>query len=165
MEIDVQAYYEKYSPMVYRRCKQLLKHEDDALDALQDVFIKLMNNKHKLKGTYPSSLLYVIATNTCLNKIRWKKRQSEHSEGEFIENMHLSYDEGFDQVEAKMMTSLILETESESTRNICFMYYADDMTLEEIGRAVGMSVSGVRKRLLTFQKRAKTMLENEGKNG
>ncbi|MDR2900848.1 MAG: sigma-70 family RNA polymerase sigma factor [Treponema sp.] len=164
MEIDIQAYYEKYSPMVYRRCKQLLKHEDDALDALQDVFIKLMNNKHKLKGTYPSSLLYVIATNTCLNKIRWKKRQNEHSEGEFIENMHLSYDQGFDQVEAKMLTKAILETESESTRSICFMYYADDMTLEEIGQAVGMSISGVRKRLLAFQKRAKITLE-EGKNG
>jgi RNA polymerase sigma-70 factor (ECF subfamily) len=158
VEIDIRSYYEKYSPMVYRRCKQLLKHEDDALDALQDVFIKLMNNKHKLEGTFPSSLLYVIATNTCLNKIRWQKRQSAHGGGEFIEDMHLSYDQGFDQVEAKMMINLILETESESTRNICFMYYADDMTLEEIGHAVGMSISGVRKRLLTFQKRAKTKL-------
>jgi RNA polymerase sigma-70 factor (ECF subfamily) len=161
VEIDIKAYYEKYGPMVYRRCKQLLKHEDDAMDAMQDVFIKLINNKHTLKGEYPSSLLYVIATNTCLNKIRWKKRQTEHSDGEFIENMHLSYDKGFDHVEAKMLTSLILETESESTRNICFMYYADDMTLEEIGQAVGMSISGVRKRLLAFQKRAKITLEEE----
>jgi RNA polymerase sigma-70 factor (ECF subfamily) len=165
VEIDIRSYYEKYSPMVYRRCKQLLKHEEDAMDALQDVFIKLMNNKHKLKGTYPSSLLYVIATNTCLNKLRWKKRQAEHSDGEFIENMHLTYDKGFDQVEAQMMIGLILETESESTRNICFMYYSDNMTLEEIGQAVEMSISGVRKRLLTFQKRAKILLEKEGKNG
>ena len=164
MDIDIQAYYEKYGPMVYRRCKQLLKHEDDALDALQDVFIKLINNKHKLKGNFPSSLLYVIATNTCLNKIRWQKRQTQHSEGEFVENMYLSYDQGFDHVEAKMMISLILETESESTQSICFMYYADDMTLEEIGQTMGMSISGVRKRLVTFQKRAKIKLE-EGKNG
>jgi RNA polymerase sigma-70 factor (ECF subfamily) len=155
VEIDVKAYYEKYGSMVYRRCKQLLRHEDDALDAMQDVFIKLMKSKHKLNGTYPSSLLYVIATNTCLNKIRWKKRQTEHSDGEFIENMHVSYDENFEHVEAKMLTNLILDTESETTRNICFMYYYDDMTLEEIGQSIGMSISGVRKRLLAFQKRAK----------
>ncbi len=72
--------------------------------------------------------------------------------------MHLSYDSGFDKVEAKMMITAILETESESTRSICFMYYADDMTLEEIGQAVGMSISGVRKRLVAFQKRAKAKL-------
>ena len=161
MDIDIEAYYEKYAPMVFRRCKQLLKHEDDAMDALQDVFIKLINNKHRLKGNFPSSLLYVIATNTCLNKIRWHKRQREHSEGEFSENIVLSYDRGFDQVEAKMLTDLILETESESTQSICFMYYADDMTLEEIGQVLGMSISGVRKRLVTFQKRAKLKLEEE----
>jgi DNA-directed RNA polymerase specialized sigma24 family protein len=38
------------------------------------------------------------------------------------------------------------------------MYHADGMTLREIGEAVGMSVSGVRKRLVSFQARAKIRL-------
>jgi DNA-directed RNA polymerase specialized sigma24 family protein len=43
------------------------------------------------------------------------------------------------------------------------MYHADGMTLREIGEAVGMSVSGVRKRLTSFNTRAR--LRYEGENG
>jgi len=54
----------------------------------------------------------------------------------------------------------ILKYESETDRAICFMYHADDMTLKEIGDAVGLSVSGVRKRLEAFKSRARIKLED-----
>jgi RNA polymerase sigma-70 factor (ECF subfamily) len=40
MTIDVEAYYQKYAPMIFRRCRQMPGNEDDALDAVQDVFVK-----------------------------------------------------------------------------------------------------------------------------
>ena len=42
MAIDVEAVYRKYGPMVMRRCRQLLKDEHKALDAMQDTFVKLL---------------------------------------------------------------------------------------------------------------------------
>jgi RNA polymerase sigma-70 factor (ECF subfamily) len=69
--IDIEEYYKKYCPMVLRRCRWLLKDEDKALDAMQDVFVLLLRNRDRLKGNYPSSLLYRIATNVCLNIIRY----------------------------------------------------------------------------------------------
>ena len=56
--------------MVSRRCRRLLSDEDEALDACQDVFVRLIEHRERLVGTYPSSLLYRIATNVCLNRIR-----------------------------------------------------------------------------------------------
>jgi RNA polymerase sigma-70 factor (ECF subfamily) len=154
LDIDVEAYYEKYAPMVFRRCRQILKNDDEALDAVQDVFVKLLKAKEKLHGRYPSSLLYTMATNTCLNRIRWRKRRPEAPDAP--EDLPLlSIDREYEGVEVRMIMDSILKTESESTRVICFMYHLDGMTLKEIGEALGMSVSGVRKRLLRFKARAR----------
>ncbi|MDR1950384.1 MAG: sigma-70 family RNA polymerase sigma factor [Spirochaetaceae bacterium] len=158
MVIDIEAYYHKYGPMILRRCRQMLGNEDDALDALQDVFVKLINAKANLHGQFPSSLLYTMATNTCLNRIRWKKRHRESSRDpeEFDPP---SKDRELDQAEARIIMEGILETESGLTRGICFMYHIDGMTLKEIGELVGMSVSGVRKRLSAFMVRARKKLD------
>jgi RNA polymerase sigma-70 factor (ECF subfamily) len=163
MAIDIEVYYQKYLPMVFRRCKALLRNEDDAMDAVQDVFVKLIKARENLHGQFPSSLLYTIATNTCLNRIRWKKRHAETSHEDMGEMPLISNERGFDYVEARMILDAILETESESTRAICFMYHVDGMTLKEIGETVGLSISGVRKRLLTFNVRAR--IKYEGGNG
>jgi DNA-directed RNA polymerase specialized sigma subunit len=62
-----------------------------------------------------------------------------------------------------MLMDALLENETERTRAICFMYYYDDMTLKEIGKLVGLSISGVRKQLSVFSERAR--LRYEGGSG
>jgi RNA polymerase sigma-70 factor (ECF subfamily) len=152
--IDITGFYEKYAPMVIRRCRQMLKCEEDALDAAQDVFVCLMKAKTRLHGQYPSSLLWTIATNTCLNRIRQKKSRDEVSSD--ADDITLSeIDSGYDKVDARLIMDAILKTESESTRSICFMYHVDGMTLKEIGEITGLSISGVRKRLMAFGERAR----------
>jgi RNA polymerase sigma-70 factor (ECF subfamily) len=155
--IDVKACYEKYFPMVFRRCRQMLGNEDDALDAVHDVFIRLLRAEKSLHGRFPSSLLYTIATNICLNRIRGKKRRPEVAVD--FEALSLFRDDGrYGEVEARLIMEGILKHETALTRTICFMYHADGMTLKEIGEAVGMSISGVRKRLVSFNARAKIRL-------
>ncbi len=68
--MNVEILYQKYGPMVLRRCRRLLRNEDRALDAMQDVFVRVLQHRGYLKATYPSSLLYRMATNVCLNCIR-----------------------------------------------------------------------------------------------
>jgi RNA polymerase sigma-70 factor (ECF subfamily) len=159
MNIDIKAYYEKYLPLVVRRCREILGNEEDALDAAQDVFVKLMRAKKRLCGQFPSSLLWTIATNTCLNRLRWKKRHRETPYEDSGVPGCFDYDRSYDQVDAKLLMEAILQNESESTRAICFMYHADGMTLKEIGEAFGMSISGVRKRLTVFHARARIRYE------
>jgi len=158
MAIDIAAWYQKYGPMVIRRCRSILKDEDDALDAVHDVFLNLIKGENRLHGSFPSSLLYTMATNVCLNRLRkgkWEKRE------DFSENSEIllaDVDRGFEQVEAKIVLNDILEDESELDRGICFMYHADGMTLKEIGEVVNLSISGVRKRLEAFKIRAREKL-------
>ncbi len=57
MAIDIESFYRKYGPMVLRRCRSILKDEESALDAMQDVFVKILKKEKELTGDSPSSLL------------------------------------------------------------------------------------------------------------
>jgi len=164
MKIDIEDCYRKYAPMVFRRCSFLLKDEEEAMDAAQDVFVNLLRHSKQLHGQFLSSLLYTIATNICLNKLRRSKLRRRKLQGGSAashEEMpdHGKNDPEFNRVEDNMLMDAILLNESEATRAICFMYHRDDMTLREIGDVMGLSISGVRKKLLAFNARVKIKLE------
>jgi RNA polymerase sigma-70 factor (ECF subfamily) len=152
MAIDIAACYAKYGPMVIRRCRYILGNGDDALDAVHDVFLGLLQAEKKLHGLFLSSLLYTMATNVCLNRLRKRKREVPAIDL-FFERACV--DEGFDQVEAELLLKDILKDVSEMNRSILFMYHADEMTLKEIGEVTGLSISGVKKRLEAFRSRAR----------
>jgi RNA polymerase sigma-70 factor, ECF subfamily len=161
MEIDITEYYRKYGPMVLRRCRMLLKDEDRALDAMQDVFVKLLENQKRLKGDYPSSLLFRMATNVCLNIIRYEKSRP-HANGDDV----LDYIAANDEMESRIMLrdylDRIFAKEKASTGEIAVMHYVDNMTLNEVAEISGLSVSGVRKRLKKLTESVKSLyLEEE----
>lgn len=145
MAIDVNAYYRQYGPMVMRRCRQILKDESRAEDAMHDVFVELLRREGELREKAPSSLLYRIATNTCLNRLRSAKRRREEADGGLLERIAAA-----DEAEASAARQLLARLfgkEPESSRVIAVMHLVDGMTLEQVASEVRLSVSGVRKRL------------------
>jgi RNA polymerase sigma-70 factor, ECF subfamily len=156
--LDVEALYRKYGPMVLRRCRSLLKNEEKALDAMQETFVALLRRKDSLSGESPSSLLYCIATNLCLNVIRAERRRPEASGEELLESIA-----GSDDVEAlgqaRRLIEGIFEREEASTRTMAVLVYVDGLTLEEAAARVGLSVSGLRKRLRRLRERSRIYME------
>lgn len=144
--MDVEALYQRYGPMVMRRCRQLLRDEDQAMDAVQDVFVQVLKHRKRLKADYPSSLLYRMATNLCLNRIRDTRRRGETRDEELLDRIADSEDVE-SRLEAGSLLDRLFQRQRESTRTMAVLHYVDGMTLEEVAREVGMSVSGVRKRL------------------
>ena len=163
MAIDIAVWYEKYGPMVIRRCRSLLRNEEEALDAVQDVFLNLLKATKPLHGAFPSSLLYTMATNVCLNRLRTRKREANSDCLSADESFPFEIDTSYEQIDAELLSQAILEGETEELRTICFMYYSDGMTFKEIGAAVGMSISGVRKKLETFKERVRQKYNAGGK--
>lgn len=158
MAVDVEALYRKYGPMVLRRCKRLLADEEKALDAMQDTFVRVLRHSDRLNDRAPSSLLYCIATNVCLNILRSDRRHPKVSGDEILLNVASAED-----VEEKAVTRHLLEgifrRERSSTRVMAVLHYVDKMTLEEVASHVGLSVSGVRKRLAALKTRTQALEE------
>ncbi len=130
--------------MVLRRCRQMLTDEDLALDAMQDVFVKVLDRKHSLEATYPSSLLYTMATNHCLNILSREKRLVGNNE---VLDRIVAMDRVEDKAVDRIFLDQIFAGQKPSTRTIAVLHYMDGLTLEETSELCGLSVSGVRKRL------------------
>jgi len=124
----------------------MLKNEQSAHDAMHEVFLKIISNQNRLTGEYPSALLYRIATNVCLNRIRNERKYSLN------EYMDILYNTSFfknqeENNSAINLLAYILEKEKESTRQIAVMYFVNGMTIKEIAETMKLSISGVHKHL------------------
>jgi RNA polymerase sigma factor (sigma-70 family) len=144
--LDVEALSRRYGPMVLRRCRRLLGDEDEALDACQDVFVRVVEHRNRLDGAYPSSLLYRIATNVCLNRIRDRARRPATPDEELLASIAAAEAPGGGS-EARLLLDWLFRRHPESSRTIAVLHYVDGLTHEEVAKQTQLSVSGVRKRL------------------
>lgn len=155
--LDVEALYRRYGPMVLRRCRAIVGDEDESLDALQDVFVQVLRRRQTLRDDYPSSLLYRIATNVSLNRLRSRRRRRCEPAGELISELP-----GTDDPQARAVGRLLLDQVFsgvvEGTRAVAEDRWVEKASLEVTARRAGLSVSGVRKRLRTLRSRGLAMV-------
>lgn len=146
--------YEKFGPMVLRRCRYILKDEEKALDAMQDVFVRILERRGTISAVC-SSLFYTVATTVCLNRIRSDKvrhaPQIDHLLNEIADGRGAGHEEKTD---AAMFLDCIFANGREDTRQMAVLHYVDGLTLEETAAQMAMSVSGVRKRLSVLRTKA-----------
>lgn len=159
--IDVEALYRKYGPMVLRRCRRLLRNEEAALDAMQETFARVLRNRDRLDESGPSSLLFRVATNVCLNLLRSERHLAREVDDEVL--LEIASGESVEETGvARQLVEWAFRLESDSTRTIAVMRYVDGMTLAETAQAAGLSVSGVRKRLAGLSARLRALEEDRG---
>ena len=150
---QIENWYRKYGPMVFRRCRQLLSDEAAAKDAAQEVFVHVLRFSDRIRDEFPSSFLYRTATNVSLNMIRGRKRKNEIDGTDAILEFIACEDEEVNNLSARRILDRLFSREPASTRVAATYHFVDGMTLEETAAEVKMSVSGVRKRLRRLKER------------
>ena len=61
---------ERYTLLLFGVCMKYLKNEEEAKDAVQQVFLKVLGEAGKYKIEYFKSWVYMVAKNHCLMKLR-----------------------------------------------------------------------------------------------
>jgi len=155
---DVGRYHRKYYPMILRRCRSMLGDADSAADAAQDVFVKMLEKQNHLTGDYPFSLLWVMATNHCLDKLRNRSRRPEEASSGILEKIA-----GLSDIEAETgnrdLLRKLFSRHPKTNRTIAVLHFVDGMTIEETAQATGISPDSVRYRLQALRQ---TLKELEG---
>jgi RNA polymerase sigma-70 factor, ECF subfamily len=161
--VDPATYYRTYAPMVLRRCRALLGDDTTARDAMHDVFVQILTRADALDDRAPSSLLFRIATNICLNRIRSRRRRLESDatdpnggDGGDLADIAEATDPAARSA-ARAALDTLFRHEPDTTALIAVLHLHDHMTLEEVAAEVGMSVSGVRKRLAKLRTKLHAM--------
>jgi RNA polymerase sigma-70 factor, ECF subfamily len=153
MAVDLDSLYRTHGPMVLRRCRALLRDENKALDAMHDVFVELLRRANRLDARAPAGLLLTTATHVCLNRLRSERRRPEDPDDDLLTRIAALGNDAESLSLARRALDRIFGGEPASTRIIAVLLYLDRMTLKEVAAEVGMSVSGVRKRLRTLKGR------------
>ena len=137
----------------------MLKNEQSSLDAMHEVFLKILTNKKRLTGDYPSALLYRIATNVCLNRIRNDKNHTLSRYQDIFYNS--PFFENHEENSADNLLGYILKKEKGSTRQIAVLYFINGMTIKEIAEITKLSISGVHKHLDKLRRKLREREESD----
>lgn len=154
----IAALYEQSYNSVYQSVRAIIKDEDEALDIVQDSYIKGFQNLNKLGEPEKfQAWMKAIAANRARDYLR-KKRPTLFSEridedGEEIDLRHqddcLEHmpEEVIDRQETTRLMNDILATLSQEQRMAVVMYYYEEMSVREIAQELGCSENTVKSRL------------------
>ena len=137
----------------------MLKNEQSALDAMHEVFLNVLSRKKYLTGDYPSALLYRIATNVCLNRIR---NENKHTLSKYLDVLYnTQFLENQEDDSAVSLLEYILDNGKSTTRQIAVLYFINGMTIKEIAETKKLSISGVHKHLDKLRRKLREREESD----
>lgn len=156
----------RYTILLLGVCMKYLKNEDDARDAVQQVFLKVIKELPKYKVDYFKSWIYMIAKNHCLMQLRGGAfNTTEISERtEFADNgdAHLEYlkskEETLDRLEIAL-TQLNAEQ-----RQCITLFYIDKKSYNDIVEITGFSLLQVKSFIQNGKRNLKQMIQNSRRN-
>ncbi len=151
-ESELLLLFDTYADMVYRIACSMLKHSQDAEDAVQDVFIKLLEGRAQPIPGKERAFLTRIAVNHCKDMLRstWKKK-TEALDHEII----------FEQKEDRELFAMIMRLPAKH-RVVIYLHYYEGYNFKEIAGLLGISVSAVSMRVHRGRKVLQKALEEDG---
>jgi RNA polymerase sigma-70 factor, ECF subfamily len=154
MALGVGELFERYHGVVYRRCLGLLRHEADAAEAVQEVFVAALAGlgRFRLHAT-PLTWLYAIATRHCLQQLRnHSSRELKHAL--FADAAQVSFDLASRADLERVLQGLDLE-ELELVTHA----FRDGLTQDEIASITRQSRKTVGKKLKRLTDKLQLSLE------
>jgi RNA polymerase sigma-70 factor, ECF subfamily len=154
---QVAALYARFGPVVYRRCVRLLGNTEDARDATQLVFIRLLKNRRRFDSLDDAlPWIHTVTTNFCFNWKRDARRRSGHLEA-------LGTDEPLapglhEAAEDRQLAQHVLAKTDDETRDIAVGMLVEERQQQDVARALGVSEKTVQRKLRRFLDKAKRAL-------
>lgn len=138
-EDEIIAFYNRHVDMLYRICFTLLKSASDAEDAVQNVFLKVIEkNKRFDTPEHEKAWLIVVAQNHCKNKLtHWSQKNTPLDIDEHQSHYTDTNDETLE---------LVLRL-PDKYKIPLYLYYYEGYSTDEIAKILDLNASTLRSRL------------------
>ena len=135
---------------MYRAAHILLGDEDEAKDAVQDVFARLWDGSIVLREESQRAFLLTCVRNRCLNVIAQRRRQQQTSSQLALaaSDVQEPWLGKSDEELIAMVQQYIDERLTTQTGRIIHMHYNGQQSYKEISNSLGISVSAVNKHIV-----------------
>lgn len=150
---------QRFTPMIYRFCLRMTQNEQDARDAAQDTFFKVLRKIDRYNDSYRfETWLFSIARNTCIDIHRRRKRRPESKERDVAGSGPSPLDIAAKRHDADRVHRA-LATLPEIYREIITLYHLEGMLYREISDLTGLPMGTVMNRLFRARRKLKEALE------
>jgi RNA polymerase sigma-70 factor (ECF subfamily) len=152
---------ERYTMLLFGVCMKYLKHEEQAKDAVQQVFLKALSEVPKYKIDNIGGWLYQVARNLCLSNLRSKKEYSDEESLQYIaqpEEVPLSLliekEKDIDRLKKELLNL------KEEQRVCIAAFYLEKKSYQQISELTGFSIKQVKSHIQNGKRNLKLKLES-----
>lgn len=150
---ECKSLYEHYYTMVYRLSLLLLKKPQDAEDATQTIFLKIIEKQPVFADEdHTRAWLITVTRNYCrdIQRSFWYRKRTD------MEHLPEQAVEPFDRQESLLFD--IFQTLPKKQREVVYLYYFEDYSIKEIAKLLERNESTVQSQLFAARKRMKKQL-------
>lgn len=149
---------DRYKNLVFTLSLKMLQSREEAEEVSQDTFIKVYKSLPKFKSESKfSTWLYKVTYNTCLDRIKSKKRTASLvSIDDFEEKEVISIMNVLDTIEARERKQLIqncLDLLPGEDSFLLTLYYFQENSLKEISKIMGINENNLKIKLFRSRKK------------
>lgn len=154
---------QRYTMLLLGVCMKYLKNEEEAKDAVQQVFFKAINELHKYKVEYFKSWIYMVAKNHCLMKLRDKGKYTSEINDQVMatadettdKNNYIEKDKALTQ-----MAEALLQLNKE--QQLCVtLFYLEKKSYQDIVAQTNFSLLQVKSYIQNGKRNLKLLMERK----
>jgi len=155
---------ERYILLLFGVCMKYLKNEEEARDAVQQIFLKAITELHKYKVSYFRSWIYAVARNHCLMLLRDRQVKIPASSAENLadpieaipgENHYLEKESLL-----QLMSDSLLELNQEQKQCLT-LFYLEKKSYQEIAESTGFTIMQVKSYIQNGKRNMKKLLDKK----
>ena len=156
---DFEEIYNRQSNRIYKMSITYLNNEEDAKEAIQNIYMKLLQKNIRFKDSNHENAWVCKATrNYCLDILKsiWRKKRVDFES--LPETKYFDKDTENNQ---KELIEKALFKLSIKQKEVIYLYYYEEYSIKEISKILKRSESTIQTQLSTARKKMKEILNGE----
>ncbi|WP_253932180.1 RNA polymerase sigma factor [Lewinella sp. W8] len=150
--------HDRYAAKIYSKAITMLRNEDEAEDATQEIFTKVFLNLGKFQGQSKfSTWVYSVTYNYCIDKIRKEKRSRALFADELDNPPDVEEEDDNDEELTRIQLNelrKVLNKLSDADRTLLLLKYKDGVKIKAIAEMLGKNESAVKMQLKRAKEKA-----------
>lgn len=157
---------QRYTLLLYGVGMKYLRNEENAKDAVQQVFMKVISDFDKYEVTYFKSWLYTAMKNHCLMQLRKKGIHTSEIDTRIHESANEvnEKEELFQKEQQFHMLAASLEQLNDAQKTCVTLFYLEKKSYSEVSDHTGFSLQEVKSHIQNGKRNLKNIMLNMNKN-
>ena len=151
---------QRYTLVLFGVSMKYLKNENNAKDAVQQIFLKAINEIPKYEITYFKSWVYMVAKNHCLMQLRNKNITHEITDHTFFEDEAFDIESLQQKDKEEQLLTLALPFLNEDQKQCIEMFYFQKKSYQNIVDETSYTLMQVKSHIQNGKRNLKIIIEN-----